>query len=387
MIEEKNRASIERTAHAAFIINGFCATAAGVLVNILQQRYQLPYTLVGTLLAALSLGNLLASLLSGLLAGRLGTRGVVLLFSGGAAIGYGMMVLSGKAALLWLAFFLVGIAKGGTVNSCNVLMGLAARDRTRSMNLMNAGFALGALSCPFIVRFMSGGTLPWQAAFWTMAVLGLVNWLCFALAPIARDLGKSSGSRASEWGFLRTGRFWMLTGVMFFQQASEVTVTSMAVTYFQGTGLLSASASGFVITLVWLCMLLGRLIIAHYAVRVRSPFALLSWMGVGCLLSFGLMLVTHSTALALLGMALYGLSVAGVFPTTIAAAGSQLSNQSMGVILPVAGIGAVVMPAICGRVAEAAGLRVGMSCVLAAIVGLIVMSALCRRFIPCEESA
>ena len=378
-MEESKKPVIARACYAAAAFTGLCSIASGIVVVLLQQHYQLSYALVGNLLAVLNLGNLVVGVASGLLTGRLGVRRLTLLFSGAAAIGYAMMPLSGAAPVLMLAFLLLGIAKGGTINNACTLLAEAVPDRTRSMNLLNAGFALGALACPFAVSALSGERWGWAMPFWVLAVLGAVNWLCFVLAPVSVRFGRTEPGSSGSWAFLRTGRFWLLTLLLFFQNASEVTVTSLVVAYFRDTGLLGGSASSYVLTLVWVCMLLSRLVVARWGGRVRNPFRLIALMCGGCVVTYLLMLAAKTPGLALLGLALYGVFAAGIYPTAIAAAGSQLSGQSLGVMLPGAGLGAVVMPYICGIAAEAVGIRAGMASIMAAMLGMFLMSLVCLR--------
>lgn len=56
-----------------------------------------------------------------------------------------------------------------------------------------------------------------------------------------------------------------------------------------------------------------------------------------------------------------------------------MSNASVGVLLPVGGIGAILMPYITGAVAEYTGIRGGMLCSAAALVIMIAFSILVKR--------
>ena len=76
----------------------------------------------GTLLSLMSIGNLIAGFLVGVLPGALGMKRSVLLLTIGYAVGYSLMGLTGAVAVLALAFFLVGIAKGSVMNTCTILV-------------------------------------------------------------------------------------------------------------------------------------------------------------------------------------------------------------------------------------------------------------------------
>ena len=377
-MEETKKSRVAHCCYTASVFCGLCATAAGVVVPLLQQRYGLSYTVTGALLAALSMGTLAAGLICAVLSERWGNRMVILTLCVGMALGYLLMPSTSIPALLMLAFLLLGITKGATINNASVLIAQAVPDRTKGMNLYNAGYALGALACPFIVVILCREGMPWQAPFWALALMGVFSWASNSAAPISFQLGKAEHGETGGWEFLRSGHFWLLTLLVFGQQATEVTICGLLVTYFRDMGLLSETASGYVVTLVWSCMLLSRLVVAKYGGR-HNPFALLTLMCAGCTGSYLLLLLAKSPAVALIALALYGVSTAGLYPTGIAAAGSQLNSRSLGVMLPAAGIGAVIMPSICGHVAEVTNLWTGMACIMVPMVLMLAASVVCLR--------
>ena len=63
---------------------------------------------------------------------------------------YGM---TGTLLSLMLAFLLLGLAKGNTLNNCTVLVGNNAKERTKGMNVMHASYACGALLGPILMLF------------------------------------------------------------------------------------------------------------------------------------------------------------------------------------------------------------------------------------------
>jgi TsgA-like MFS transporter len=66
-------------------------------------------------------------------------------------------------------------------------------------------------------------------------------------------------------------------------------------------------------------------------------------------------------------------------PTAVASAGRMTSVTSMGIMLPAASSGAILMPWVIGRVAERAGLAAGMAMNIVPCVGLIIFSILVER--------
>ena len=119
---EQQSARLRNTGFLTFFFSGICAISAGVVVSLLQEEHGFAYGMTGTLLSLMSIGNLIAGFLVGVLPGALGMKRSVLLLTIGYAVGYSLMGLTGAVAVLALAFFLVGIAKGSVMNTCTCLL-------------------------------------------------------------------------------------------------------------------------------------------------------------------------------------------------------------------------------------------------------------------------
>ena len=364
-----------RTGYLAFFLSGICAISSGVVVSVLQEHYALPYGLTGTLLSCMSTGNLLAAFLAGVLPGKIGLKRTILLLGTGYCVGYAMMGLGGWTLLLAAAFFLVGLAKGSVLNVCTILVGDNTPERTRGMNTMHSFYACGALLCPFLVTAaLRGGDL---APMFVLSALGALLWLTFAAAPVGSASEKKAGGQ-TNWSFLRSSRFWLLTALLFCQNGAETSVTGWLVTYFKDCGILSAAISPYTVTVLWGVTMVMRLVLA-FVFPPKNAYRAMVWMGLGCSIFYcGLMLAKFQVP-ALLLLALFSLSIAGMNPTAVAAAGRMTSVTSMGVMLPAAGLGAIVMPWLIGLVAEHSGIAAGMAVNLIPCVGMLVFALLVKQ--------
>ena len=304
----------------------------------------------------MSVGNLLAGLLIGMLPSVLGMKPSVLLLTIGYAVGYGIMGLTGVEILLAVAFFVVGIAKGSVINTCTILVSDHSADRTRGMNLMHSCYACGALLCPFLIA--AAAKVSTELAVFLLAALGLVLWLVYAFTPLGGGKAKNAKEKqAIDWSFLRSARFWMLTGLLFFQNAAEQSVNGWMVTYFKGSGIIAGTLAAYTVTVMWGATLVARLLIA-FVFPFKSPRK--AMVGMSVLFAFAF-------------------SMAGLNPTAVASAGRMTSVTSMGIMLPVASSGAILMPWIIGIVAEKAGLAAGMASNIVPCVGLIIFTLLVAR--------
>ena len=374
---EQQSARLRNTGFLTFFFSGICAISAGVVVSLLQEEYGFAYGMTGTLLSLMSIGNLIAGFLVGVLPGALGMKRSVLLLTIGYAVGYSLMGLTGAVAVLALAFFLVGIAKGSVMNTCTILVSDNSASRTRGMNLMHSCYACGALLCPFLIA--AAARVNTALAVFLLAVLGLMLWLVYGFTPLGGGSQKTARTKeVIDWSFLHAPRFWLLTGLLFCQNAAEQSVTGWMVTYFKGSGIIAGSLAAYTVTVMWGATLVARLLIA-FVFPFKNPRKAMVGMSVLCTFFYVLLVRADTQGMAIVLLFAFAFSMAGLNPTAVASAGRMTSVTSMGIMLPAASSGAILMPWIIGIVAEKAGLAAGMASNIVPCVGLIVFTLLAAR--------
>ena len=188
----------------------------------------------------------------------------------------------------------------------------------------------------------------------------------------------AKGKQAIDWSFLRSARFWMLTGLLFFQNAAEQSVNGWMVTYFKGSGIIAGTLAAYTVTVMWGATLVARLLIA-FVFPFKSPRKAMVGMSVLCTIFYVLLVMAHTQVMAIVLLFAFAFSMAGLNPTAVASAGRMTSVTSMGIMLPVASSGAILMPWIIGIVAEKAGLAAGMASNIVPCVGLIIFTLLVAR--------
>ncbi len=393
MNEIKTR--LVRTGYMAFFLSGICAISSGVIVSILQEKYGFSFSMTGTMLSVFSIGNMIASFLSGILPSKIGSRRTVLLLCSGYFIGYLLMAFFGAVGILLAAFLMVGLAKGCAINNCTTLVGQNSEDRTRGMSIMHACYATGAMLCPFLIGALLNvnQTIPMVG----VALMGLVMWLVFFFGlrekrtanqvPSDKDATAASDSsnavtstdtKKADFSFLRSGKFWLLTALIFCQNAAETSVTGWLVTYYKNQNILSGTLSTYTVTVLWGATLIARLLIA-FVFPIKNVFKALSIMGIGCTVMYAVLMFQTSPVPAIIALFLFAFAMAGVNPVGVAGVGEILNETSMGVLLPIGGIGAILMPWIIGIVAERVSLSVGMMTNLIPCIGIFVISVILWR--------
>jgi len=367
---------LQLTGYSAFFISGICAISSGMVVSILQEMYGFSYGVTGTLLSCMSIGNMAASFAAGILPARIGSRNTVAILCSGYFLGYLLMGVSGIPALLMLAFCMAGIAKGCALNNCTVLVGNNSPDRTKAISLLHACYACGALICPFVIAWMTG--LGSKVPMIAIALLGLVMWLVFMQARLPGRTDASGRKEKLQLDFLKSAKFWLLTGLLFCQNAAETSVTGWMVTYYRNQEILSGLWSNYTVTIMWGATLIARLLIA-FVFPIKNTFRALAGMGLGCTVLYAAMMFTNQPLLAVGVLFAFAFAMAGVNPVAVAGVGKVMSTASMGVMLPTAALGAIVMPWIIGLVADAVSLQAGMICNLVPCIGIMILSVILRR--------
>lgn len=366
---KNNRTIQQNIGFLTFFISGICAISGGVVVSILQEQYGFDYGMTGTLLSLMSIGNLLAAFAAGILPGRIGMKATMAILTSGYAVGYLAMASSGWLPVLMIAFFVAGIAKGSTMNCCTILVGDNCADRTRGMNLMHGCYALGALLCPFVIAasLRGGESLPMIV----LAVCGAGLWLAFMGVPVEKK--EASRKEATDWGFLKNKRFWLLTGLLFCQNAAENSVTGWLVTYFKGSGIISGAMTTYTVTVMWGATLIARMLIA-FVVPLKNAYSAMIKMSLFCTVFYVALMLADSQIPAIVLLFAFAFAMAGMNPTVVASAGKMTSVTSMGVMLPAASIGAILMPWIIGVIAERFGIGVGMAANIVPCIAMLLFS-------------
>ena len=216
-------------------------------------------------------------------------------------------------------------------------------------------------------------------AVFLLAVLGLMLWLVYGFTPLGGESRKTARTKeVIDWSFLHAPRFWLLTGLLFCQNAAEQSVTGWMVTYFKGSGIIAGSLAAYTVTVMWGATLVARLLIA-FVFPFKNPRKAMVGMSVLCTFFYVLLVRADTQGMAIVLLFAFAFSMAGLNPTAVASAGRMTSVTSMGIMLPAASSGAILMPWIIGIVAEKAGLAAGMASNIVPCVGLIIFTLLVAR--------
>ena len=76
---------------------------------------------------------------------------------------------------------------------------------------------------------------------------------------------------------------------------------------------------------------------------------------------------------------LFSAAIAGVNPMSTGMTGKSMSPESMGILLPIAACGGILMPAVIGFAANQFGLQAGMLTNLVPCLGIMILGGILRK--------
>ena len=129
---------------------------------------------------------------------------------------------------------------------------------------------------------------------------------------------------------------------------------------------------------MWGATLVARLLIA-FVFPFRQPRKAMVVMGISCTIFYFFLMRAGTQGAAIALLFAFAFSMAGMNPTAVASAGKMTSVTSMGIMLPAASSGAILMPWVIGFVAERSGLSAGMACNIVPCIGLVVFALLVAK--------
>lgn len=367
--------------YATFLLNGMMALSVGSLLPFIREAKAIDYAFGGLIVSMHSVGNLISSFFAGTLAVAVGRKRSILLFNIFYALSYALIIFGNHNICFALAFLLTGLARGATSNFNNLVVNNLAPGKAWIINGLHAMFSVGAFSFPLLLTAITAVTPDnWIYACFFMLAMGVLSWLMYLMIPVD-EVKQEKKTGDKSWGFFREPMFLLCTATLFFYLCAEQGVIGWMVTYFEDTGLLSASLSQMMASIQWIMILAGRLTTAYLSTKIHKS-KLLRVMGAGLVVFFVVLITARTTPQIVIGIIGFGYSMAGIYPTTVSFAGRIIQKYSLAwsFILTIAGLGSVIMPSVIGKIAEASGIFMGMCSIVAVvIVDMLLILALTAR--------
>ncbi len=381
------------TSYAGFVLLGLPAGMLGVAWPTIRDSFGGQNDWFSALFIAGTVGYTVASFLSGRVLARLRMGPFMLLFSVLAAFGLLGYALAPSWWLLVVIALLGGLGSGGIDAGLNTYV--ATNHSAGRLNWLHAFFGVGATLGPYLMNSVLN-TATWQTGYLVVAVLqgalGVVILLTLSRwrLPADSEGGAGNAPTASMGQTLHLPIVWF--GVLLFVLYTGVEATGGNWTYtvfYDGRGITEDTAT-FWVSLFWGGLTVGRFLMGVIADRVETNLLLRASMG-GTVLGAVLVALNGDAVFNVVGMALMGLSQAGIFPTLIAVTpervGARHAANAIGFQVGAAGAGFALLPSLAGALAESTSLEIIAPMMVIAGLSWIVIYEISVRWSAAQEPA
>lgn len=334
---------------ANFTFFGAAAIIVGSAVPEIVRQFSWSYAHMGAVLAGGAIGYFSSTFLCSILLRRWGPR---LVICGGLILqGLGLAYF-GYTSLFWtnlMAMALIGLGQGGTEVVTNYCLVRIEQDgRSNLMNFMHAAFTAGAIIGPLVVGQLIERGLPWQYAFQGLAAISWANACIFYFQPF-KDLFCAANNERTHralGNLLGQPLLLFLTLVILLYVGVEIGVSNWISEYFVQVADTSAATGAYMVSLFWVGLLVGRLLVAALYRGQRQALFLFGM----CLFS------TLSLALALFDAGIAwraacffacGMGFSAIYPVIVVLAGRYYPDEqelAIGIISTGGGLGAFAFP-------------------------------------------
>jgi fucose permease len=346
------------------MILGLPGTILGQAATV--EQFGLSFADRGLLIAALFTGLLLGSLLSGPVVDRIGTRSALLASSAFVALCLPLLAAASNAPFAAAALGAIGLASASMNTASNALSSdLFPEERGRRMNGIAVMVGLGGLFMP-AATVLAAEWLSWRIVVIAGAVLSAMVAVASARLEAGDQPRPARGPLlAAARGFARQPAFAWFCLLILLGGGSEASMAGWTTTLLSTSGFSAAEAT-WVLSSHWLGLILSRAAFSRRVDRAKAT-VVERCAALSAVLVF--FLVASATPAALAGGPfVVGMSMALVMPTSLALAGEQLRGNAgtlFGMLLTLAQVGGMVLPASIGLVAEQGGVRLGLGLLVA----------------------
>lgn len=329
---------------------------------------------MGVLIAAGAFGFMAGCLVGGFVVDRVGLKRALLLAWALVMASLGALVLSPSFVLVSGCYFAFGVASGFIQTSSNVLP-TQIGGGAGMMNLVHSGFGVGALTAPLLVAGLLNIGAGWRSGFMAVSVMAAVIFGLWLFTRLPEAPSRQVAVVRTPLRRLARNFLVVMGGLsLLFYVGGEMGVGAWAVLSMQQRFNLDPLAAGMSLSLFWAAMLLARLAQGAVTTRFRIPAmvtisALISGLAIA---AFGL---AATPLQAYVAVTVAGLGAGGIYPDVMVYINGRFPRQIgavTGILSTVAVSGTFILQPIVGRVAEIAGLTVGVMLV----AGSMLMSAL-----------
>lgn len=336
----------------AIFVYGMIAAMLGTILPELSERFQLTPSQNGAIAFAQAVGLMLASVGVGPLLDAQGDKVGLLLGLGLIALALFALPRAGGFRSIAALLFVLGVGGGIVVTGANALVSAVSQDhRATALNLVNLFFGLGGLATPFIAANLFKKN--WLRLCLTVATLTVGALAVQAVTHMPAPAGNAGFQLAQAGPVLGRPLLFLLGLFLFLYISCEVGVWNWLPRHLIAQGIPESRALNILSLGFALGLLLGRVGVSPILIHVDAVRVTLA-ASIAMAVTTFLMLRTRNPLVAAVLVFLAGVSMAPVFPTTLAIVGTafpQMTATAIGFTITCGWAGLAVSSRVIGWLA------------------------------------
>ncbi len=337
----------------AIFVYGMTAAMLGTILPDLSARFQLTPKQNGTIAFCQALGLILASIGVGPLIDYEGKKIGLVLGLSLSALAVALLPRSNGFRAIASYLFLLGTGGGVIVTAANALgSDVDPAHRGTALNLLNIFFGLGGFATPFVSANLLGKNSTRLCHL--IAGLAVVAVAVNLFAPIPPPSSAQSFVFSDIGSVLGRPVLWLCALLLFLYVACEVGVWNWLVQHLIAQGVPQVRALNVLSFGFALGLLFGRLAASQILISVSGLTVTLAASIAMAIMTFA-MLQTRNPTVAWILTFLAGMSMAPVFPTTVALIGDlfpRMTGTAIGIAITSSWIGLAVSSRAIGSIAS-----------------------------------
>lgn len=336
----------------AIFVYGMTAAMLGTILPDLGARFHLTPKQNGTIAFCQAMGLILASIGVGPLIDYEGKKAGLVLGLTLSAVAVALLPRSNGFRAIASDLFLLGTGGGIIVTAANALgSDVDPAHRGTALNLLNIFFGIGGFATPFVSANLLGKNSTRLCHLITgLAVVAVTVNL---LAPIPPPTSAQSFVFSDIGSVIERPVLWVFALLLFLYVACEVGVWNWLVQHLIAQGVPQVRALNVLSFGFALGLLFGRLAASEILISVSGLTVTLAASVLMAIMTVA-MLQTRNPTVAWILTFLAGMSMAPVFPTTVALIGDlfpRMTGTAIGIAITSGWIGLAVSSRVIGSIA------------------------------------
>jgi fucose permease len=373
-------------AFVAFVSLGLPDGVLGVAWPSMRHDLRVQVGHLGWLLIASMIGYLSSSFLSGWLVARLGLGRLLVASS---AMILGVLIVFAVGPRWWL---IAGVAVisglGGGAIDAAINAHAAARFSPMVINWLHACYGIGATIGPALMTTVLATGQSWRWGYALLAAVIAAMTVAFVATRRAWDADGSPGAGPLRTPSiapvalpvaLRRRGVWAGALWFFLYTGIEVTAGQWSYTLLTEQRGVDTRTAGVAISAYWACLTIGRITFGLAAARFR-PGLLLRLTTLLLPLCACVFWLNGGVSASMVSLAAMGFLLAPMFPLMVAMTpdrvGRDCATHAIGFQIAAAALGAAMIPAACGALAQTRGLAAIGPYLLAICLALLAIYAM-----------